>query len=172
MVPSLVSCATDDEMIAHAFARADLMTSEMGVSRCEVVLVAFTDDLLRKAEAYAKEQNKPIELLKQRGDIDVIRRAQRSGRFVLSAPEYVGGLEFAGAVLIGVDDGRVPPSKGIDSIDSANYLAFASHNRLYVAITRARYRVDVLVVSDRGPSSLLRSAVASQFLTDPNKTNA
>jgi len=172
LVPSLVSCATDDEMIAHAFARADLMTSEMGVSRCEVVLVAFTDDLLRKAEAYAKEQNKPIELLKQRGDIDVIRRAQRSGRFVLSAPEYVGGLEFAGAVLIGVDDGRVPPSKGIDSIDSANYLAFASHNRLYVAITRARYRVDVLVVSDRGPSSLLRSAVASQFLTDPNKTNA
>jgi hypothetical protein len=173
LVPSMVSCATDDEMIAQAFVRADHMASGMGASRYEIVLVAFSDDLLRNADRYAKGQNKPVEVLKERGDIEAVRRAQRSGRFVLSTPEYIGGLEFAGAVLIGVDDGRVPPSKGIDSVDSANYLAYASHGRLYVAITRARYRVDVLVVTERGPSSLLTSAIASHFLlTDGRQDQA
>jgi hypothetical protein len=147
------------------------MAAEMGASKYEIVLIAFTDELLRTAERFARDQNKPVELLKQRGDIDVIKRAQRSGRFVLSAPEYIGGLEFAGAVLIGVDDGRVPPSKDSDSVDSANYLAYASHNRLYVAITRARYRVDVMIVSERGHSSLLNSAVASHFLLTPGRAD-
>ena len=126
-----------------------------------MALVAFTDALFRQAEAYASAHNKPTELLKQRGDTDAVRRAKQSGRFVLSTPEYIGGLEFEGVILIGVDDGRVPPSKTMDSVDSANYLSYVSHNRLYVAITRARYRVEVLIVNERGPSPLLQSAIAS-----------
>ena len=35
---------------------------------------------------YAKVENKPVELLKERGNIDVIKRAQRAGRFVLYSP--------------------------------------------------------------------------------------
>jgi hypothetical protein len=162
--PTLVPCVSDDDMVEQAFNRGEGIAKELAASRYDIVLVAFTDELFRKAVAYAKAQNKPVELLKQRGDIDAIRRAQQSGRFVLSTPEYIGGLEFEGAVLIGVDDGRVPPSRTSDSLDSVNYLSYASHNRLYVAITRARYRVEVLIVSERGPSSLLTSAIASHFL--------
>ena len=109
-------------------------------------------------------QGKPVELIKRRGDTDAVRRAQRSRRCVLSTPDYIGGLEFDGVILIGVDEGRVPPTKTKESIDSLNFLSYASHNRLYVAITRARYRVEVLVVKERGPSALLRSAIASNIL--------
>jgi hypothetical protein len=159
--PRLVACTSDDDMVAEAFARAEHLTKELSASRCDVALVAFTDDLFRAAATYSVDHNKPTELLKQRGDSDAVRRAKQSGRFVLSTPEYIGGLEFEGVILIGVDDGRVPPSKTLESADSANYLSYVSHNRLYVAITRARYRVEVLIANERGPSPLLQSAIAS-----------
>jgi superfamily I DNA/RNA helicase len=96
----------------------------------------------------------------------VIRRAQQTKRFVLSTPDLVGGLEFSGVVLVGVDEGRVPPSRTTDSVESSNFLSYAAHNRLYVAITRAKYRVEVLVAGERGPSSLLLSAVEGGLLSE------
>jgi superfamily I DNA/RNA helicase len=105
-----------------------------------------------------------VEILKERGDIEVVQRAEKSGRFILSTPEYIGGLEFDAVVLIGVDDGRVPPTKTLDTVDSANFLTYAAHNRLYVSITRARYRVEILGAKDRGLSPLLQSAMASKAL--------
>ena len=135
-------------------------------SRCDVALIAFSDELLSKASAFAKAHNRPAEILKQRGDIEVVRRAQQTKRFVVSAPDFIGGLEFFGVVLVGVDEGRVPPSRTTESIESNNFLSYAAHNRLYVAITRARYRVEVLVAKDRGASSLLLSAIQSGLLTE------
>jgi superfamily I DNA/RNA helicase len=162
--PRLLLCPNDDEMIVNAFARADKMTAEMNIHRGDIVLIAFTDDLFKMAHEYAVTHNKPLELLKQRGDLELVQRAQKSGRFVLSTPEYVGGLEFEGAVLIGVDDGRVPPAKTLDSPESTNFLNYAAHNRLYVSITRARYRIEIMGVKERGPSALLRSAMESNLL--------
>jgi UvrD/REP helicase N-terminal domain len=162
--PRFVACTSDEEMIIEAFLRAEKLTEEMGVHRGDVALIAFTDELFKMAHEYAIEHTKPLELLKQRGDIELVQRAQKSGRFVLSTPEYVGGLEFDGAILIGVDDGRVPPTKTLDSPESTNFLNYAAHNRLYVSITRARYRIEILGVKDRGPSPLLSNALDSNIL--------
>jgi len=164
--PCVVTCADDDAMIQEAFVRADKLAKELDASRCDVALVAFSDELFKKAAALAVSQNKPVELLKRRGDIEAVQRANKSSRYVLSAPEYIGGLDFDAVVLIGVDDGRVPPARTTDSMDSANFLSYASHNRLYVAITRARFRLEVLVTKERGPSSLLRGAIASGVLQE------
>jgi superfamily I DNA/RNA helicase len=71
----------------------------------------------------------------------------------------VGGLEFDGVVLVGVDDGRVPPSPNNQHSQSKAYLTFAAHNKLYVAVTRARYQVAILGVQARGPSAILKSAL-------------
>jgi hypothetical protein len=164
--PVYLTAPNDDAMVIEAFERAERMAREMEVSRCEVAIVAFSDELFGKIEAYASDRNKPIEVLKERGDITIVERARKHARFILSAPDYVGGLEFSGVVLVGVDTGRVPPSKNSGSIDSTNFLSYTSHNRLYVAITRARFRVEVLVTRERGPSALLRGAIASHILSD------
>jgi len=156
--PRLVTCPDDDHLIEQAYRSADQLASDMGTSRSKIAIIAFADDLLKQAIAFSVAHNKAVEVVKQRGDLEVVHRAERSGRFVLSTPEYVGGLEFDGVVLVGVDDGRVPPTKATFSQDSANYLNYASHNRLYVAITRARYRVEILAVAGRGPSPLLKIA--------------
>jgi superfamily I DNA/RNA helicase len=162
--PQYISCGDDSAMVALAFARADQLAKELDVTRSEIALVAFTQDLFRLAEEFAATQNKAVELLKQRGDIDVVNLAKKSSRFILSTPEYIGGLEFQAVVLFGVDDGRVPPVKTSDSADSVNFLNYSSHNRLYVAITRARFRIEILGAKDRGPSALLKGALERGIL--------
>lgn len=155
---------TDDAaVIKGAFDEAEAMVKDMGSSRGDVAIIAFSDELfaglLRKAEA----DNKPVEPLKERGNSEVVKRARQSGRFVLSMPDYVGGLEFNGAILVGVDDGRVPPS-GSMSQESKAFLNFTAHNKLYVAITRARYQVRIIGVRPRGPSPILNTAFATKTL--------
>lgn len=164
--PALITCATDEQMVEDAFKRADQLAKDMESPRSQIAIVAFTQELFKQAESYADFHNKPIELLKQRGDIEVIHRAEKSGRFVLSTPEYIGGLEFDGVVLVGVDEGRVPPAKTLESTDSSNFLTYSSHNRLYVALTRARYRVEILAAKDRGTSPLLKPALYAKILLE------
>ena len=162
--PHLVECADDDDMVAESFRRADSMAEELNSTRCEVAVIMFSEELLARASGFAKAHNKPAEILKQRGDIETLRRAQQTKRFVLSVPDFIGGLEFSGVVLVGVDDGRVPPRRTTESVESSHFMSYVAHNRLYVAITRAKYRVDVLIAKERGLSSLLLSAVQRGLL--------
>jgi superfamily I DNA/RNA helicase len=163
--PRSVTCANDEEMIITGFARAEALCNEIEASRGSVALIAFSDELFAKTASHATQQNKPVEILKERGDIEVVQRAEKSGRFIVSTPEYVGGLEFDAVVLIGVDEGRVPPTRTLETTDSSNFLTYAAHNRLYVSITRAKYRVEIMAAKDRGLSPLLQNAIAHNVLT-------
>ena len=157
--PYYVSYLTDTAMMDAALSVAEEMRVSMGATKRDVAIVVFEESLFRVLEKRSIEDNRPVEILKHRGDPEVVRRAQSSGRFVLSLPDYVGGLEFDGVVLVGVDDGRVPPSPHSQHSQSKAYLTFAAHNRLYVAVTRARYQVAILGVQARGPSVILKSAL-------------
>nr|WP_137829489.1 UvrD-helicase domain-containing protein [Methylobacterium sp. L1A1] len=156
--PTYVEYPSDEQMIAGAFDNAEKMRTSLNSGRGDVAVVAFSDEIYREMERLVGLENKPYELLKHRGDLDGVRRAKNSGRFVLSLADYVGGLEFDGVILVGVDDGRVPPSLSRSSQSKA-FVNFAYHNRLYVAVTRARYQVEILGVQARGPSPILKSAI-------------
>jgi hypothetical protein len=163
--PSYHDYATDEAMIDGAFAVADEMRSNMATSRGEIAVIAFTEDLFACLQREALTHGRPVEILKQRNDNELAKRAKTTGRFVLSLPDYVGGLEFDGVVLVGVDEGRVPPTLASQRSESKAYLTFSAHNKLYVAISRARYRVVILGTTDRGASSVLGAAFASHALT-------
>lgn len=162
--PVYLSFEDDTQLVSGAFDTAEKLIREMSTSRGDVAIIAFSDDLFRLISTKAGAENKPVEILKERGNVEVVRRAKQSGRFVVSMPDYVGGLEFDGVVLVGVDDGRVPPVAGL-STESRAFLNFTAHNRLYVAITRARYRVVIAGVRGRGPSEVLRNAIKTGALT-------
>jgi hypothetical protein len=163
--PVYCSYATDEAMIAGAFAVADDMRSSMATSRGEIAIIAFTEDLFADLQRQAALSGKPVEVLKQRNDNELAKRAKTTGRFVLSLPDYVGGLEFDGVILVGVDEGRVPPTLTSQRSESKAYMTFTAHNMLYVAISRARYRVAILGTQERGASSVLGAAFASGALT-------
>ena len=156
--------SSDDSMIEKAFEVADSFVSEMACSKGDVAIIIFGSELFAEIEKSSRNLNKPVEILKQRGDFEGVKRALNSGRFVLSTPDFVGGLEFDGVVLVGVDKGRVPPRFTQESIDSENFVSYATHQRLYVAITRARFRIAILGVKARGPSPILENAIAQDIV--------
>jgi len=163
--PVFRNFASDEVMLESAFGRADTLAREMGVLKADIAIIVFGDDLFARSQELSKTSRKPVEVVKSRGDIEAVTRAKNSGRFVLTAPEFVGGLEFAGVILVGIDGGRVPPNgSGLEFEPSQNFLNYAAHQRLYVAITRARFRVEILGNKARGISDVLRSSVAAGLL--------
>lgn len=163
--PIYLEFPSDEVMLEASFERADIVARDMDVFKADVAIIVFGDDLFARAQEFAKGGRKPVEVVKSRGDLDAVNRAKTSGRFVLTAPEFVGGLEFAAVILVGVDGGRVPPKgTGLEFEPSQNFLNYAAHQRLYVAITRARFRVEVLGNRARGVSDILRSAIAAGLL--------
>lgn len=163
-VPLYREYVGDEELIAGAFEAAQAMVKSLGCKRSDVLLVAATPDLLSQMRAKAEAGNKPVEVIRARGDVGVVERAEDRGRFVLGGIDYVGGLEFSGVIIVGADDGRLPPTEQTGTSESRHFVRYASHNRLYVAVTRAKYRVELLGVQGRGPSPLLEKAFESESL--------
>ena len=161
--PLYLSFPSDSQMFEAAFQRADVLAKEMNCSRSDVAIIVFGDDLLNQTLAAAEQAKKLVETIKSRGDIGAVNRARLGNKYVVSAPEFVGGLEFSGVVLLGVDGGRVPPlSSGAG--ESQAFLNYAAHQRLYVAVTRAKYRVEMLGTRARGISSTLSNARHSDLI--------
>ncbi|MBD8893515.1 UvrD-helicase domain-containing protein [Roseibium litorale] len=159
------SYPNDQAMIEAAFERAEVMQREMTCKKGKVLIVGFDKEVVDCLHEYASSRNKPHLLLKKRGDVEAVGKAEASGKFVLAHADFVGGLEFFGVVAVGVDKGRLPPNKDQSSDNSKHFLSYASHNRLYVAVSRAKYRVELLGDQSRGPSILLEPAVQSRILT-------
>lgn len=161
--PLYVSYPSDGKMLDAAFQRVDAFVKEMNCSRSDVAIIVFGDELLREILATAEQARKSVEIIKSRGDIGAVNRAKLGSKYVVSAPEFVGGLEFSGVVLLGVDGGRVPPlSSGAG--ESQAFLNYAAHQRLYVAVTRAKYRVEILGTRARGLSTTLSNAKHSDLI--------
>lgn len=162
--PVYWSCADDSNMISFTFQQAEKICADLGTGRGNILMVAFDEVIWRDLRSYGESHNKPIELLTKRGDFETVKRAQRSARFLISLPEYVGGLEFDGVILVGVDKGRVPPVGDLGNAESDAFLKYAAHNRLYVAITRARYRLEIIGNGASGPSEILSNAIHKNLL--------
>jgi superfamily I DNA/RNA helicase len=122
------------------------------------VLVAFTtDSLLYEAKKMSIDKHIPFECLTSRCDINTVNRATQNNKYVFAGIDYVGGLEFESVIIVGVDKGRVPP-EGEENLESSHILSYAWHNRMYVAITRAKYAVTLLGNNVTGESPLLELA--------------
>jgi|GEM_PF-1765139 len=84
---------------------------------------------------------------------------------VLSRPAEVGGQEFDAVICVGLEQGLVPPR-----IPHAPSLAATLEQRalreMYLAFTRARYRIVIVVSHGAAPSSLLSSALRAELLVE------
>lgn len=127
----------------------------------KVLIIGINDMIVRLIKKYLKAHNKPFEILESRSDEQAMKKAQEGNKFVLSQIDYVGGLEFDAVVIIGVDEGRVPPAK-TSQTDAYHVISYAWHSKMYVAVTRAKYAVKILGDQSRGASPLLYSSILSQ----------
>ena len=160
--PEYILLPTDDEMIRSVFNKVDDLATRLGCTRDKILIVCSDHELLFNVAKYGESLKKPFEKLVRRGDFTTITRAERQNRYVIGYIDYIGGLEFDAVVIVGVDKGRVPQ---VTSTESRIYQNYEWHNRLYVAITRAKYAVVILGNKSRTPSTLLQNAILNQRIS-------
>jgi len=158
-VPVYWECANDAEMCTLAVQRSSQLCRDLKCPESDVVVIAMTENLLSPMRNALQGGNRKFIEILRRGDLETLRRGQKEGAVFLSHPDYVGGLEFKAVLIVGVDEGRVPPTEGTVTEESRHFLEFKACNRLYVAISRARLRVELLMSKERGRSKLLEHAV-------------
>ena len=157
--PVYWECANDTEMCEFAVRRASQLCKDLKCPESDVVIIAMTENLLSPMRNALQGGNKKFFEILRRGDLETVQRGQKEGAIFLSHPDYVGGLEFKAVLIVGVDEGRVPPTEGTVKEESRHFLEFKACNRLYVAISRARLRVELLMSKERGGSKLLEHAI-------------
>ena len=170
-VPIYVEFETDDEMISEVYKKCEELSKSLNFGRFNIAIVPFSQELLAKIEAFARDGNRPVEILKKRGDIETINKAKSHSRFVVSLPEYIGGLEFDAVVIVGVDKGRVPQDSRAETTESSHFLKYRAINNLYVSITRAKFRVLLSGSKERGISELLDGAVSAKLIKVVSKSD-
>lgn len=160
--PEYLLLPTDEEMIASVFTKVDQLSERLGCTRDKILVVATDRELLSNIIKQGECMRKPFEQLVRRGDYSTITKAEKHNRYVIGYIDYIGGLEFDAVVIVGVDKGRVPQ---VTSSESRIYQNYEWHNRMYVAITRAKYAVVIMGNKSRTPSSLLQNAIEHKRIT-------
>ena len=161
-IPQYYLLNNNDSILDYSFKAAEKLKSTKNLKRHQIALIFFDRGLFDDAARYVSENNKLASVLIERGDIEAIKSAEKSGCFIVGHADYVGGLEFEAVVLVGVDDGRVPSSASITSNASRVFQNYIAHNRLYVAVTRARQHVWIIGEEIRGPSMVLEAAIENK----------
>lgn len=162
--PRYMLYMTDNKMISRTFELADEYCRETGCKHSSVLIACTSEDLFSETEKYAKKCNKPYEKLESRNDKRAIEKAIYGNKYVLGGIDLIGGLEFDALFLIGVDKSRVPPMND-SSLGASHILDYAWHNRMYVAVTRAKYSVTLVGNKAAGNSPLLENAIQQDLIS-------
>lgn len=158
LTPEYIMLPTDEDMVSMVFDKVDELSSNLGCTRDKVLIVCTDHELFNSVVKYGESQKKPFEQLVRRGDYSTVTKAEKQNRYIVGYIDYIGGLEFDAVVIVGVDKGRVPQ---VTSTESRIYQNYEWHNRMYVAITRAKYAVVILGNKSRTPSTLLQNAISN-----------
>lgn len=161
--PQYTLANDDDDAIVKGVEWAERYCTEHKSPKNRILIIGTNEMLVRQIRKYMESHNKPFEILQSRSDERAMRKAQEGNKFVLSQIDYVGGLEFDAVVIIGVDEGRVPPTK-TSQTEAYHVISYAWHSRMYVAVTRAKYAVKILGDQSRGVSPLLYSSILSHSI--------
>lgn len=162
--PVYFEVLNEDALVETAFDRAEKLQNELNCRKSEILLVSLDKEIVQLMQSYALDKKKPFIVLNTRGDVKAVEAAKRSGQFVIAHADYVGGLEFYAVIIVGLDHGRVPRVASEQTESSKNFLAYSAHNRLYVAISRARYRLEMIGEKARGPSKLISTALSQKLI--------
>ena len=157
--PKYILVENEEKLISECLLQAEKLKKELNTSNSRILIIATSEMLFTKLEKLVITSHKPVEFLKSRGDLEIVNQATKNNRFILAGIDYVGGLEFDGVIICGADKGRVPPNQSESVTEASHFTNYAWHNRMYVAVTRAKYAVVFMGEKSRGISPLLESSV-------------
>ena len=154
-VPALIMCENDYEMEERLLKEVKDMINTYKCDMNEIAVIFFDEELM-ETQYVRKMGDYPVNYISGR------QCPMENKGIIVSAPDYVNGLEFKAVILVGVDGGRVPQTS-IQDI-SASFLKYIALNRLYIACSRAQYDIRILGVKSRGVSSCLTHSIENKTL--------
>ena len=152
-IPQLFMYANEDGMINGVNTLLEKMTKELQCKPNEIAIISFDPKYKKTAwvEEFANIHSKTISII-DRGQVP------KSGNYVFATPYDINGLEFAGVILLGVDEGRVPQTAGTNDI-SQHFIRYSAYNMLYLSASRAKYKLYIMGNKLNGISSCLNYAL-------------
>lgn len=159
--PNYIEITDEEEIYTKAFLRASEYHTQTNCQKSDILIVGINSEIMDGLHKYARTYNKPYVTLRSRSDNSTVKAAKELNKFVLSGIDFVGGLEFDYVIIVGAEAEHIPPHS---DCSSNHILRYAWYNRLYVAITRAKYALTFLGIKSKGISDLLKSAIEKECL--------
>jgi superfamily I DNA/RNA helicase len=108
-----------------------------------------------------KESQLPLHIITQRGE----KIVPEQPLVVLSRPAFVGGQEFDAVVIVGLEQGVMPP-RVVNNPALAAALEQQVLREIYLSVSRARFRVVVVMNNGATPNSVLAAALQAGMLVN------
>lgn len=168
--PYLIDCQNRVEMYSTAFKEADTIAARLKVPLSDVLIVPVNEDILVEMKEYAEKTSFKYVSIEKRGDAEAVIEAEKESKYLLGGMDYIGGLEFSAVIIVGADKDKFPP-RGAALTGTSHYLLYASYNRMYVAITRAKCVVAFVYEKSKGISDILQAAFERGFVSIEKRAN-
>lgn len=162
-VPYIITKQTSEEVYKAAFSLVDYLSDSHSISRSDILIVPCTDSLLTELKKHADSNSKDYISIERRGDNLAVSNAARNNQYIIGGMDYIGGLEFSAVIIIGADADKFP-EQSTYSGESPHFINYSSFNKLYVAITRAKYQVAFISEKTQKISPLLETALGEGLL--------
>ncbi|ONH81354.1 hypothetical protein APZ41_020320 [Roseomonas mucosa] len=107
------------------------------------------------------ESQLPLHVITQRGE----KIAPDQPVVVLSRPAFIGGQEFDAVILVGLEQGIMPP-RVVNNPALAAALEQQVLREMYLSVSRARLRVIVAINYDSSPNAVIAAARDAGMLKD------
>ena len=156
--PELRLLDNDEEMFSKLTDILDSLVQELHCKHKDIAIVSFIegDGIDSVAQRIKSITKRNYTILDKDEDID-------EKNYVIATPYSINGLGFQAVILLGVDEGRVPQTQGTSDI-AKNYINYSAYNMLYLASSRAKYRLIILGTKLRGRSSCLEHSIKAKYI--------
>lgn len=156
--PEIKMVNNDDEMYASLNGILEMFVQELQCKHKDIAIISFieSEGLKEVVEKIKNATNKNYAVLDNGDDIE-------EKKYVIATPYSINGLGFQAVILLGIDEGRVPQTQGTSDIAN-NYINYSAYNMLYLASSRAKYRLIMLGTKLRGMSSCLEHSIKEKYI--------
>jgi superfamily I DNA/RNA helicase len=125
----------------------------------QIAIICHSDQYWAPILAMLERSNLPLYVIERRG----AKLPADQPIVVLTRPEHVGGQEFDAVILVGLEQGVVPPRvTGNDALAAA--IEQQALREIYLAVTRARFQIFIMLPRRASPTPVLRDAAKSGLI--------
>ena len=125
----------------------------------QIAIICHADQHWAPILERLRGSNLPLYVIEQRGE----KLPVDQPIVVLARPAHVGGQEFDAVILVGLEQGVIPPRiTGNDALAAA--VEQQALREMYLAITRARFQIIIMLSHRSSPTLVLRDAAKSGLI--------